>query len=395
MTSAKIENVLICSGFTETELKSFRENQYPRVLEKYTDWNIVIFTSNQSYIWKHNRAGRAQTSPHKYDAEIERSGRIRIVRKTPLIRFSDFLILPIPFKLIRQADVVHLIEFRQGNSVLIAAAARLLGKPVLYDHEQRGDRHYTLLHTIDSAIRRILIGIGSLFVDKVRHTVIENKKHFKKNAWRKQLPMSLSPLAADDEQFFHEPTLRSEKRRALGIADDETLVIIPGKIDATKRTVDAARACLDAGLKVMVVGSIANDVVVALNDLKSRGLVTSEQVGSIELNALFNAADAVLFTTFSVSYWEALATGAKLIAPRTEFSAEYIGEEDALLYGDESLFSVVEEQYKASADVYSAVSSAINRNLPKINPARQSNKKYTWDQSARNLISDYESLVRG
>ena len=207
------KNILICSGFTETELYSFRENVYPNLITKNKDWNVTIYTSNQSWIWKYNRAKKKQTIPNQYDDVIQKNKQIKIIRKTPLIRFSDFLIMPIPFKLIKNSDLIHIIEFRQGFGVFIALFAKLMGKPVIYDHEQRGDRHYTILHSLDSLIRRFFIRIGSLFVDHVRHTVIANKKHFLQNSFREKISMSLTPLGADPNKFYYDQKLRDEKRK--------------------------------------------------------------------------------------------------------------------------------------------------------------------------------------
>lgn len=387
------KNILICSGFTETELYSFRENVYPNLITKNKNWNVIIYTSNQSWIWKYNRAKKKQTIPYRFDDVIQQNKQVKIIRKKPIIRLSDFLIMPIPFKLIRNSDLVHIIEFRQGLGVFIALFAKLMGKPVIYDHEQRGDRHYTILHSLDSLMRRFFIRMGSLFVDHVRHTVIENKKHFLKNSFRKKISMSLAPLGADPNKFFYYQKIRDEKRKIWGISETDILVVISGKIDKAKRTMEAISALLDNGIKVKVVGSYSIDIEYEMNSLMKRGVSFLPQASADELNQIYNAADAVLFTTFSVSYWEALATGAKIIIPKTEFSDLYISENLKITFGNEEMFSVVEEQYKESADVYNAVKSA-TKNISELRSLeRKAETKYTWENTRKQLIEDYSRFI--
>ncbi|RKG42757.1 MULTISPECIES: glycosyltransferase family protein [Acinetobacter] len=387
------KNILICSGFTETELYSFRENVYPNLITKNKNWNVTIYTSNQSWIWKYNRAKKKQTIPYRFDDVIQQNKQVKIIRKKPIIRLSDFLIMPIPFKLIRNSDLVHIIEFRQGLGVFIALFAKLMGKPVIYDHEQRGDRHYTILHSLDSLMRRFFIRMGSLFVDHVRHTVIENKKHFLKNSFRKKISMSLAPLGADPNKFFYYQKIRDEKRKIWGISETDILVVISGKIDKAKRTMEAISALLDNGIKVKVVGSYSIDIEYEMNSLMKRGVSFLPQASADELNQIYNAADAVLFTTFSVSYWEALATGAKIIIPKTEFSDLYISENLKITFGNEEMFSVVEEQYKESADVYNAVKSA-TKNISELRSLeRKAETKYTWENTRKQLIEDYSRFI--
>ena len=387
------KNILICSGFTETELYSFRENVYPNLITKNKNWNVIIYTSNQSWIWKYNRAKKKQTIPYRFDDVIQQNKQVKIIRKKPIIRLSDFLIMPIPFKLIRNSDLVHIIEFRQGLGVFIALFAKLMGKPVIYDHEQRGDRHYTILHSLDSLMRRFFIRMGSLFVDHVRHTVIENKKHFLKNSCRKKISMSLAPLGADPNKFFYYQKIRDEKRKIWGISETDILVVISGKIDKAKRTMEAISALLDNGIKVKVVGSYSIDIEYEMNSLMKRGVSFLPQASADELNQIYNAADAVLFTTFSVSYWEALATGAKIIIPKTEFSDLYISENLKITFGNEEMFSVVEEQYKESADVYNAVKSA-TKNISELRSLeRKAETKYTWENTRKQLIEDYSRFI--
>lgn len=381
--------VLLVSGFTETEINSFREIQYSRVLAE-RGWEVEIRTSTESYIWKYNRAKLASTVPARFDDELQSKYNIRINRSAPLVRFSDFILLPISVSAVRSADVVHIIEFRQGLSVVYAALAKLLGKPVIYDHEQRGDRHYTWLHTPDSAFRRLLIRLGSLFPDVVRHTVIANRDHFVRNSWSRNKLM-FAPLAADERVFFYSDELRMNMRARLGIKPDEKVVVISGKIDAVKRTEDAARAVHEAGYKLILVGRMTDDVRKKFLAYESASILLLPHSSPAEINALYNAADAALFTTFSISYWEALSTGLQIIVPRTQFSEMALPEAQTTLFGNEEMFLVPEEQYRPDADVRRDVRQALSAK-PLQPQARSTVPDFLWPARAKELIELYEHV---
>ncbi|WP_028168366.1 glycosyltransferase [Bradyrhizobium elkanii] len=382
--------VLLVSGFTETEINSFREIQYSRVLAE-RGWDVEIRTSTESYIWKYNRSKLKSTFPSRNDDELKSKYGITISRSKPLLRLSDFVLLPISMAAIRSADVVHVIEFRQGLSVVYAALAKLFGKPVIYDHEQRGDRHYTWLHTLDSFFRRVLICIGSIFPDVVRHTVIANRDHFIRNSWSRKGKLMFAPLAADERVFFFSNELRAASRARLGLALDDKVVVISGKIDAVKRTEEAARAVRDAGYKLILVGRMSDDVRKMFSSYGTESVIQLPHSPPAEVNALYNAADAALFTTFSISYWEALSTGLQVIVPRTQFSEMALPDNQAILFGSEEMFLVPEEQYKPETDVYDLVKQALHHRPLQLQ-SRTTNGSFLWPARAEELLKLYQSL---
>jgi hypothetical protein len=382
--------ILICSGFTETELISFRENQYPRIISSYGH-DVVVSTSNRSYIWKYNRSKSKQTEPAKNDVKFMSEYGYEIKRKNPFIRIGDFVIMSIPLIDIIKADVVHVIEFRQGYSVMVAMVAKILGKRVVYDHEQRGDRHYSILHTVDSAFRRILIGIGSLFVDYVRHTVYVNGEHYLKNAWKKPKCIKLSPLAADERVFFFDPEIRKLGRLKYRLIDGEKVYILSGKLGESKKTNQVLQLLCSSGSRVIVAGTVDDETSKFIK--KNSDLIL--YVGSVdasELNILFNVADVAIFTTFSVSYWEALSAGLNIIVPRSRFSEAILVGENCILFGSEDMFSVVEEQYISNYDLTGDVKAALNT-ANKIIGNRKTDGKYTWSEVGKSLVDCYVSLA--
>lgn len=390
--------ILICSGFIETELDSFRENQYPRLLSSLGH-DVTVVGSRLSWIWKFNRAGSRPSNPTARDHEFQVKYKYKILRVPSLIRVGDFILLMPPVKQMLSCDVVHVIEFRQGNSVLVALIARLMGKPIVYDHEQRGDRNYTILHRIDSKFRRFLIMFGSLFPNVVRHTVLSNRRHYLECAIRKPEHMQLAPLAADSSVFYYDELVRQSLRIELNVAANVRVVLMTGKITPEKRPIQAIRAAFRAGCTVWIVGSLHPHV---LDDIKSldpreKARLTIFPATTAEgLNRFFNAADIVLFTTFTVSYWEAATCGALLVVPRTEFSERAISADHAVLFGDESMFSTVEERYRDDVDIESLIAAAMSHALKRLDSGipRSGTDRYSWSRVGKGLIDSYNAAIK-
>lgn len=368
-------------------MPSLRETQYCMALAK-AGYDVSIITSTSSCIWKHNRDGITPTVPDLMDRRLTSQLGIKIIRRRPLFRLSDFQIICLPLKPIIQADIIHIIEFRQGFTLLAAILAKLFGKTVLYDHEQRGDRNFTWLHRIDSIFRNLLIKTGSLFVDHVRHTVHANRAHFLKNALRKP-PMHFAPLGAA-EGFFFDYSLRQATRQELGLHPQEIIAITSGKVQKNKRVEDICAACKDNSIRLIVVGSCSKDTENRLRSLDDN-LYLLPMESQSRLNALFNAADIGIFTTFTISYWEAATTGLPLLVPNTSFSRlAFQADPKIHLFGNEEMFLVPEEQYHPHIDLHSLLTGTIQK-IPS-NTKRKSDFRYSWISRRKDLLNFYESI---
>lgn len=387
-------NVLIVSAFFESAMPSLREPQYSRALSE-AGANVTLFVSTGSNVWKFNRAGLKPTDPAKNDEQLSREFGFTVVRRRPLLRLSDLFLIWPPIKLIRSADMIHVIEFRQGFTVLVAIIGKLLGKPVIYDHEQRGDRHYSILHSMDSFVRRALIFIGSFFVDCVRHTVVANGQHFRASTFRRP-PMFMRPLGADESRFFFDADQRKAFRNELGVAEGEKLVVFSGKLTEDKRIVDVVKAVKQAGATLALAGRLDGRI---WQELVDEGL--SEQIKRLDwlaptrLAGLYSAADVVVFTTFSLSYWEAALTGAKVVVPKSHFFEAVLADQENFFgFGSPDMFVVEDEQYRATADVVGPLSATIQAALQS-SDARIASTKFSWRGRRLELAEFYGQLQSG
>lgn len=381
--------VLICSGFFESSLPSYREYAYSRELARL-GYDVTLMCGDQSQIWSRSRINLQPTDPTVDDAEFVRSTGVHLERRAVFARYSDLVLYLPNLKSIRRADIVHVIEFRQGVTLLVAILAKLFGKPVVYDHEQRGDRTAKWYSRVDSVVRRVLIAIGSLTVDRVRHTVLANLQHFQANALRK-VESTFAPIGADPSQFYFDEKEREEGCRALSIARDERCAIVSGKIHGAKRISDVALACRRAGWRLIVVGDVTPDVAEQLRAKGGDGLIIRPPVPADELRALYNVADLAIFTTFTLSYWEASATGLKLLVPRSDFTQfVFTGDENVTLFGEPTMFEVQDEQYRAGVDIAPMVETA----LRSIEPGDHApNLKFSSPRQVAALAATYEDIL--
>src|SRR3569623_1222517 len=291
--------VLLASGFFESELISFREYAYSKELAALGH-DVTLMCGDQSCIWWLSRVKLPVTNPTRYDKQNARTTNVKVHRRHVFFRISDFVLYLPSWRDIRQADVVHVIEFRQGVTVLIALMARLLGKPIVYDHAQRGDRTAHRYNRIDSLYRRMLIFTGALTVDRTRHSVLANRDHFQSCTWR-SVHMMFAPLGVDAQRFYFDEEERRHTRAELGIDAGAPVAVMSDKLHRHKRVLDVVHACRRAGVRLIMVGTMAEDLRQDMDRLTSGTEIILPQPAPARLRAIYNAATYTLITTFSFS----------------------------------------------------------------------------------------------
>ena len=381
--------VLLGSGFFESELPSFREYSYSKELAQLGH-EVTLMCGDQSYVWGRSRVRLPASNPSRNDQEFAAATGVSVLRRHIFFRVSDFVLYWPVLAEIRRADVVHVIEFRQGITVLIALLARLFGKPVVYDHEQRGDRTEKWYSRVDSVFRRMLIFIGSLTVSCVRHTVLANREHFLSCTPRK-VPTMFAPLGVDPQRFFHDEQARTRVRAELGLQPQERVAVMSGKLHRLKHVSDVARACERAGVRLVLVGTIAPEVAEELQAIRAGTLIVLNQATPDRLREIYNAADLAIFTTFSVSYWEAYATGVHLVLPATAFTERVFAKDaNVSTFGRADMFRVADEEYREGVDIADYVHGALQAPPP---GARQSRMRFSAADQCVELAKVYASLV--
>jgi glycosyltransferase involved in cell wall biosynthesis len=385
--------ILVVSGFFESELPSYREYAYCQQLAALGH-DVTLMCGDQSQIWSRSRVKLPQTNPTAKDAEFTSETGVRLFRRHVLMRYSDFVFYWPLISEIRRADVVHVIEFRTGVTVLVAAFAKLFRKAVVYDHEQRGDRLATWYSRADSKLRRMLISVGSLFVDTVRHTVLANREHFISCSARKKIPTMFAPLGMDPSRFFFDVAGRANFRAQHNIAAEQPLAVMSGKLHGYKRVPEVVQACRQAGYRLVLVGTIAEDVKAALAQLPPGDEITLSQVSAQGLREVYSAADVAIFTTFTLSYWEAHATGVKLLVPNTEFSQLVFGDDpDVHHFGKPDMFAVADEEYKPEIHIDGFVADGLRALAAPSPQARASRVRFSSRAQASALADLYQKLV--
>lgn len=383
--------VLIASGFFESELPSYREHAYARGLAKLGH-EVTLMCGDQSQIWHRRANGMQVTNPSARDDEFMATTGVKVLRRHVRLRYSDFVAYLPSLSAIRAADMVHIIEFRTGTTALIAALAKLHGKPVVYDHEQRGDRHRHWTSSLDSVLRRQMIRFGAMFVDHVRHTVIQNLRHFRRCSASKA-PTQLAPLGADPAMFGYSADARSRLRAKHGIGESERVAIISGKLHALKLVDQVVLAARQSGHRLMLVGTISDDMKAILDQLPEGNEIFVPHVDAAGLAAYYACADVAVFTTFTLSYWEAYTTGIQLVVPRTAFSElAFAADPSVRLFGGEDLFVTPDEQYVAGARIVDLVADALKA-LPEPR-VRQTNAKFASSEQIKKLEGVYLGLLQ-
>lgn len=119
----------------------------------------------------------------------------------------------------------------------------------------------------------------------------------------------LLPLGADDDEMHFEDKeeIRVEVRKQYGIADDEFLIVTGGKIDPLKNIhvlAEAVKRCKIEKIKILIFGSIREDMKEIFDNLSSDKVQYVGWVPSNEVYRYFYAADVVMFPGLHSVLWE-------------------------------------------------------------------------------------------
>ncbi len=382
-------NITIICGFFESTMQSYRENQFALRLAS-RNHNVRVITSDQSFIWKFNRARVRPTNPSINDDFYRQINNLALIRRKPYFRLGDLVMFPVRRNDFLDADVVHVLDFRQGITARAARLAMAMGKPVVYDHEQRGDRIGSPLHAVDNFVRRCLIRYGAEAPSLVRHTVISNRRYFETVAPRYSGPFALSPLGVNETVFFKSAELRRETRRNLGLEPNEKMFLFTGKIDIDKRPASVMEAANIVGSKLFIAGKLSPST--AIEAKKYSNVIVLGEKNQTDLNALYNAADFCIFTTFSLSYWESLSAGANVIVPATHFSQAILKDKPGvLLFGEPSMFAVEEERYHKEYPLATVLQKTLSDALL-LERAEVDSAWIQWDGKIDELEQQYAAL---
>ncbi|MCO6384614.1 hypothetical protein [Oceanicola sp. 502str15] len=175
---------------------------------------------------------------------------------------------------------------------------------------------------------------------------------------------------------------------------DEVAWIATGRIEVEKRFHQVARGLRHIGARLFIAGPVSKNAAKLLS--RSENVVLLGPKKPEELNAIFNAADCCIFTTFTVSYWEALGSGSCILVPRTSFSEEIVGGRPGVtLFGSEEMFDVPEERYRADVDLADIIHDTLtSTKMPNRLRLDEPPAWLSWDARIDTLEWQYSRLVQ-
>jgi len=174
--------------------------------------------------------------------------------------------------------------------------------------------------------------------------------------------MMLAPLGIAPRLFFFDPAACASLRRIHGIALGTPIAVMSGKLHGCKRVVDVVKACRASGVRLVLVGTFAEKLRDEIARLPPGGEILLQQVEAGDLRGIYSMADIAIFTTFTISYWEAHATGIKMVIPNTAFSRlVFEGDADVLRFGEPSMFAVEDEEYRPHVAIEGMLAEGLER----------------------------------
>jgi glycosyltransferase involved in cell wall biosynthesis len=134
------------------------------------------------------------------------------------------------------------------------------------------------------------------------------------------------PLGYEDDAFYYSPELRAVKRHQLGFNDSDLVFIYASRIQPRRRVeylLQSIKGIMHSSpnVKLMIVGFLGDQYETKVKDYISKSdlvdrVLCLPLVNRIELNALYNAADAGIWHFLpTITFVESLGTGLPIVIP--------------------------------------------------------------------------------
>ena len=196
------------------------------------------------------------------------------------------------------------------------------------------------------------------------------------------------PLGADDEEMMYDKkdALRNEVRKKYGVKEDDFLIVTGGKIDRKKNIhtlVEAITKVENPKVKILVFGSIVDELKDTFENLKCDKTIYIGWVPSSDVYRYFYAADLIAFPGLHSVLWEQ-AVASKVPTAFTEIdgfkhvdvggnclffkdnTAEYYKEEIEGVLNDKSRYEALKQNAlseKTNMFLYSSIAEKVIKDI--------------------------------
>jgi len=306
--------IAYCIGFYDKDF-NYREKIYAEYFSQIKETQVYILTSNLPYpsLNKTNKEIGAGTA---------KEGNITVIRRRPLLKLRDIIFFKFK-KIITQIkpDIVHVFDSRQFVTYKIAQFAYNKNIPVIYDHEQRTEGS-TLRGEIRSKLcndkwtRKTMRCCSAINV-----ATPGAKAYLMKLDSKSENKISIMPLCYDKRSFYYDKFLYKSFRGKYGIQNEKIIIGTSGKFSKNKRLeviIEAFNETNRNDCLLFIVGEIEQEYLQKLRTQLSKNkriIFSSRLFNTIELNEFFNGIDYGIWTSPTISFFEAIGTGLQIIIP--------------------------------------------------------------------------------
>ena len=387
--------VILCAYF-QPEL-GYREYYYPRNLAKLGH-DVSVVTSDRIIPFP-NWEDIAKAAGHNIsrfrDSGTSKLNGFTLYRLPVLFEYERLLFLRGVTKLLSaiRPDVVHIIENGMGYSIPVALRKRSLGYKLVYEIEisfspghMLRKREYAEYFLVKKPLLRYMIGKAdklNICSDQVRE-FLQDQIRSSRNKIRSTV------LGADPDLFYINHEERSETRNAMGVTEDEILIISASKIEPQK-LYDMLIKYFGIlkhefpKVRLLIVGSGDADHMKFLKRAAEiegirDSLLFYPFVKKTELRKFYNAADIGVWTQATITMLEAVACGLPIIVPNDKATRHLVEDGNGQAYGYRNWTQLVDclKYYMNTENRIEACKKAI----------MTFESKYSYLTLARQLVDD-------
>jgi len=376
----------------------YRENFYPKYMKAFGH-DVFVLTSDIYYpfgdSFKQRRRKIIELS--QFDPEY-------VIREKVIFSFHD--IVYFKYKDVIKninPDIVHIFEARQLVTYLVAKFCFKCGIPVVYEHEQRsnGISLKTKLRNLLTSERWIKKTVN--FSKMVRVLNPESINYLKRiNANLDGKFIDMATLGFEPEVFNYNENYRQIYRKSIGLKNNDILVVTSGKNLGLKKVdiiINAVEKIRDIGIKniyLLLVGTNKRKKFHSKDYIIHKPLVNKEKLAMI-----FNAADIVTWTRYTVSYFQALGCGSVILVPKTDYTEFLIKKMPKGIFTFDIKYSEDNYLYFEKEDllvnkIANSLITIVRNQLYEVNKKSLSNLAksiFSWEVLTRSLEKSYHRVI--
>jgi len=350
--------IAYCIGFYDRNF-NYREKLYAEYFSQIEGIEVYILTSNLPY-------PSTNKTKKKFDTGTTKEGNITVIRRHQVFKFHDIIFFKFKNTILQiNPDVVHVFDPRQYITYKIAKFAFRKNITAILEHEQRTEGGRLLGRIRSKLLTNKWIKKTIRYCSVIDVATPGAKNYLVDLDSKSENKINILPLCYDERFFYYDRCLYQSFREKYKVQKGKIIIGISGKFTKNKKLeliIEAFNETNRNDFLLFIVGETENGYLKKLRKLinnNKRILFINRLLNTAELNEFFNGIDYGIWTSPTISFFEAIGTGLYIIIPYGSATKHLISK-NIIFYGSNGGINrdnFIEDNFKIKNEIINIFSS--------------------------------------